>query len=304
MSMHSCETAKLRRHSCARQIREIILAPPRIPVRVLRRVHRAFGWHASISAGTASNTPARMSCRPAADGRGDSSSQFAAGAPGASGAGPIERSSVSLGTAGESRWRTGTGDATQAAAPARDLPLRNHTERALNDYFASLNGHRPARLYDLVLREVEEPLFRTVLDYAAGQPEPGGSDPRHQARAPCARSCASSGCRPDHRSAAMDQPIRRALLSVSDKTGLIDLAARAWRARGIELLSTGGTAHALADAGIAVREVASVHRLPRDHGRARQDAAPADPRRPARPPRHRRGGHGARTASSPSTCWS
>jgi Fis family transcriptional regulator, factor for inversion stimulation protein len=51
---------------------------------------------------------------------------------------------------------------------SHDLPLRNHAERALADYFASLNGHRPARLYDLVLREVEEPLFRTVLDYAAG----------------------------------------------------------------------------------------------------------------------------------------
>jgi Fis family transcriptional regulator len=50
----------------------------------------------------------------------------------------------------------------------KELPLRNHTERALHDYFASLNGHRPARLYDMVLREVEEPLFRAVLDYAAG----------------------------------------------------------------------------------------------------------------------------------------
>ena len=40
--------------------------------------------------------------------------------------------------------------------------------RALADYLANLNGHRPARLYDLVLREVEEPLFRTVLDYAEG----------------------------------------------------------------------------------------------------------------------------------------
>jgi Fis family transcriptional regulator len=49
-----------------------------------------------------------------------------------------------------------------------ELPLRNHAERALTDYFANLNGHRPARLYDLVLREVEEPLFRAVLDYAAG----------------------------------------------------------------------------------------------------------------------------------------
>jgi Fis family transcriptional regulator len=50
----------------------------------------------------------------------------------------------------------------------KELPLRNYTERALNDYFSNLNGHRPARLYDLVLREVEEPLFRTVLDYSAG----------------------------------------------------------------------------------------------------------------------------------------
>jgi Fis family transcriptional regulator len=38
----------------------------------------------------------------------------------------------------------------------------------LHDYFASLNGHKPAHLYDLVLREVEEPLFRTVLNYSAG----------------------------------------------------------------------------------------------------------------------------------------
>ena len=51
---------------------------------------------------------------------------------------------------------------------ARELPLRNHAERALSDYFTSLNGHRPSHLYDLVLREVEEPLFRVVLDYAEG----------------------------------------------------------------------------------------------------------------------------------------
>jgi Fis family transcriptional regulator len=50
----------------------------------------------------------------------------------------------------------------------KELPLRSHTEHALNDYFSSLNGHRPARVYDMVLREVEEPLFRAVLDYASG----------------------------------------------------------------------------------------------------------------------------------------
>ena len=57
---------------------------------------------------------------------------------------------------------------TNGAASGHDLPLRNHAERALTDYFANLNGHRPAQLYDMVLREVEEPLFRAVLDYASG----------------------------------------------------------------------------------------------------------------------------------------
>ena len=42
------------------------------------------------------------------------------------------------------------------------------TEQALDSYFASLNGHAPGHLYDLVMREVEEPLFRAVLDYAEG----------------------------------------------------------------------------------------------------------------------------------------
>jgi phosphoribosylaminoimidazolecarboxamide formyltransferase/IMP cyclohydrolase len=54
----------------------------------------------------------------------------------------------------------------------------------------------------------------------------------------------------------MDQPIRRALLSVSDKTGLVELA-RALAARGVELLSTGGTARTLGAAGLAVHEVAA-----------------------------------------------
>ncbi len=51
---------------------------------------------------------------------------------------------------------------------ARDIPLRDHTEQALCTYFDSLNGHRPGRLYDLVMREVELPLFQAVMDYADG----------------------------------------------------------------------------------------------------------------------------------------
>jgi phosphoribosylaminoimidazolecarboxamide formyltransferase / IMP cyclohydrolase len=49
--------------------------------------------------------------------------------------------------------------------------------------------------------------------------------------------------------------IARALISVSDKTGLVALG-QALAARGVEILSTGGSAKALADAGIAVKEVA------------------------------------------------
>jgi Fis family transcriptional regulator, factor for inversion stimulation protein len=61
-----------------------------------------------------------------------------------------------------------TRETTATRVHGRELPLRNHAERALSEYFTSLNGHRPAHLYDLVLREVEEPLFRVVLNYAQG----------------------------------------------------------------------------------------------------------------------------------------
>jgi phosphoribosylaminoimidazolecarboxamide formyltransferase/IMP cyclohydrolase len=50
--------------------------------------------------------------------------------------------------------------------------------------------------------------------------------------------------------------IRRALLSVSDKSGLVELA-RALADHGVELLSTGGTYRVVADAGIAVTEVSA-----------------------------------------------
>jgi phosphoribosylaminoimidazolecarboxamide formyltransferase/IMP cyclohydrolase len=50
-------------------------------------------------------------------------------------------------------------------------------------------------------------------------------------------------------------PIRLALISVTDKTGLVDFA-RALAARGVELLSTGGSARVLREAGVAVMEVA------------------------------------------------
>ena len=56
-------------------------------------------------------------------------------------------------------------------------------------------------------------------------------------------------------------PVRRALLSVSDKTGLIDLA-KALAARNVELLSTGGTAKAIREAGLPVKDVAELTGFP------------------------------------------
>jgi len=57
------------------------------------------------------------------------------------------------------------------------------------------------------------------------------------------------------------QPVRRALISVSDKTGLIELAG-SLDALGISLISTGGTARTLRDAGLQVTEVSEVTGFP------------------------------------------
>eukprot|EP01037_Dinobryon_pediforme_P030475 gene30474-biopygen18032 len=58
-----------------------------------------------------------------------------------------------------------------------------------------------------------------------------------------------------------DIPIRRALLSVSDKTGIVDLA-RGLAGHGVELVSTGGTAKALRDAGLDVRDISELTGFP------------------------------------------
>ncbi|MEI7189831.1 bifunctional phosphoribosylaminoimidazolecarboxamide formyltransferase/IMP cyclohydrolase [Dickeya dianthicola] len=57
------------------------------------------------------------------------------------------------------------------------------------------------------------------------------------------------------------RPIRRALLSVSDKAGIVEFA-QALSQRGIELLSTGGTARLLADASLPVTEVSDYTGFP------------------------------------------
>ena len=57
------------------------------------------------------------------------------------------------------------------------------------------------------------------------------------------------------------KPVKRALISVSDKTGIIDFA-RALKNFNVEIISTGGTAKALRDAGIEVRDISDVTGFP------------------------------------------
>src|SRR6185369_707105 len=57
------------------------------------------------------------------------------------------------------------------------------------------------------------------------------------------------------------KPIKRALISVTDKTGVIDFA-RELKSFNVEIVSTGGTAKALRDAGIEVRDVSDLTGFP------------------------------------------
>src|ERR1700733_7004822 len=57
------------------------------------------------------------------------------------------------------------------------------------------------------------------------------------------------------------RPIRRALLSVTDKTGLVEFA-QALASHGVDLVSTGGTARELRDAGLKVRDISDLTGFP------------------------------------------
>jgi len=47
-------------------------------------------------------------------------------------------------------------------------PLQMQVEKELHQYFNILNGQRPSELHDLVIGQVEEALFRVVLEYCGG----------------------------------------------------------------------------------------------------------------------------------------
>ena len=63
-------------------------------------------------------------------------------------------------------------------------------------------------------------------------------------------------------------PIKRALLSVSDKTGIVEFARKLHEA-GVEIISTGGTMHAISDAGIPVNVCQRCNEIPGNHGWSR-----------------------------------
>jgi Fis family transcriptional regulator, factor for inversion stimulation protein len=64
--------------------------------------------------------------------------------------------------------KTARSPAKASQVGVRNKPLSTLTDEALRSYFASLNGHKPGDLYQLVIGEVERPLLRAVLVYTKG----------------------------------------------------------------------------------------------------------------------------------------
>jgi Fis family transcriptional regulator len=67
-----------------------------------------------------------------------------------------------------SRKKTKRVSAAATHVGSRNKLLSNLTDECLHNYFQSLNGHKPGDLYQLVIGEVEKPLFRAVLGYTHG----------------------------------------------------------------------------------------------------------------------------------------
>ena len=67
-----------------------------------------------------------------------------------------------------SRKKTKRVNSHGAHVGTRNKLLSNLTDECLHSYFENLNGHKPGDLYQLVLGEVEKPLFRAVLTYTNG----------------------------------------------------------------------------------------------------------------------------------------
>ena len=59
----------------------------------------------------------------------------------------------------------------------------------------------------------------------------------------------------------MEKPIKRAIISVFDKTGVVDFARQLQKDFGVEILSTGGTAKTLQEAGIPIKKISDFTNL-------------------------------------------
>lgn len=75
---------------------------------------------------------------------------------------------VTTNTKKTSRKKTKRVTSSAAHLGIRTKPLSSLADECLDGYFASLNGHKPGDLYELVIGEIERPLFRAVLTYTHG----------------------------------------------------------------------------------------------------------------------------------------
>src|SRR4051812_42355933 len=107
-------------------------------------------------------------------------------------------------------------------------------------------------------QERRAPAVRGGAGKSRRQPDGRRRDAGHQPQHPAQEN---PGAQDQELTAAMEIPVRRALLSVSDKTGLVDFA-RALASQGVALVSTGGTAKLLAQAGLEVTEVSAYTGFP------------------------------------------
>ena len=130
-------------------------------------------------------------------------------------------------------------------------------EKSLDEYFRRLDGEPPHGVYDMVIAHVERALLASIMTRAERQPDAGGRharhEPQHAARE--ARQVQARLTREWRRRS------RRRCCRFPTRRGLVEFA-RGLAARGIKLLSTGGTAKALADAGLPVTDVGSYTGFP------------------------------------------
>ena len=165
---------------------------------------------------------------------------------------------------------------------------------SLEQYFKIWMARNPPRIYDMVMNCVEKPLLEVVLAHA------GGNQTRAAEMLGINRNTLRKKTQHELRNycyTGNHDSIKQALISVSDKTGVLEFA-QGLAAQGVNLLSTGGTAKLLRDSRVDGHRSRRLHRLPRNARRPRQDAAPESARRhpgAARPARtcgdHRRTRH-------------